>query len=68
MKVNTFKDELAQMSEVEVGEKLEHVRRDLFSLKLNLSTTHIKDYSLFKKLRKDIARMLTSLRQRQYKG
>lgn len=68
MKVNTFKDELTHMSEIDLKEKLENLRREFFSLKLNASTTHVKDYSLFKKLRKDIARGLTVLRQKQQKG
>ncbi len=68
MKVVKFKDELAQMSKADLHEKLENTQRELFSLKLNASTAHIKDYSLFKKLRKDIARMATILRQKQQKG
>lgn len=68
MKIDTFKDELTHMGEVELKEKLENLRREIFSLKLNASTTHVKDYSLFKKLRKDIARGLTALRQKQQKG
>ncbi len=67
MKVNAFKNELAHMSEVDLKEKLENLRRDSFSLKLNASTAHVKDYSLFKKLRKDIARGLTVMRQRKQK-
>lgn len=44
-------------------EKIENMRRELFSLKLNSLTTHIKDYSQFKKLRRDIARATTILRE-----
>ena len=65
MKVDTFKKEIAQLNEQELREKLETTRRDLFSLKLNATTAHIKDYSLFKKLRKDVARMLTHLHQKR---
>ncbi len=68
MKVDKFKDELAHMSEAELHGKLEGMQRELFSLRLNASTAHIKDYSLFKKLRKDIARMSTVLRQKCQKG
>ncbi len=64
MKVDKFKQELEQMSDAEVQGKLENVRRELFSLRLNASTAHIKDYSLFKKLRKDVARILTFLRKK----
>ncbi len=61
MKVDKFKQELEQMSDAELQGKLENVRRELFSLRLNASTAHIKDYSLFKKLRRDVARILTFL-------
>lgn len=62
MKVDKFKQELTQMSDADLHERLDGIRRELFSLKLNISTTHNKDYSLFKKLRKDTARILTFIR------
>jgi ribosomal protein L29 len=68
MKTTVLKQEFAQMSTQELVEKLEAMRRELFSLRLNVSVAHIKDYSLFKKLRKDIARALTFLHQKQQKG
>ena len=68
MKVDKFKDELVHMSEAELRGKLDGMQRELFSLRLNASTAHVKDYSLFKKLRKDIARMSTILRQKHQKG
>lgn len=67
MKTNISKNEFVQMNEVELKEKIETTRRELFSLKLNASTAHVKDYSLFKKLRKSIACGLTILRQKQQK-
>lgn len=67
MKVNKIKEELSHMTEAELKAKLEITRRELFSLRLNASTAHIKDYSSFKKMRKDIARGLTVLRQKQQK-
>ncbi|MEX0849511.1 MAG: 50S ribosomal protein L29 [Candidatus Dependentiae bacterium] len=68
MKVDKFKQELEHMGAVELQDKLEGIRRELFSLRLNASTAHIKDYSLFKKLRRDVARILTFLRNKQQKG
>jgi ribosomal protein L29 len=59
MKVDKLKKELTQMSESDLVELLDALRRERFSLSLNISTTHNKDYSLFKKLRKDIARVQT---------
>lgn len=68
MKTSVLKQEFAQMSTQELVEKLDAMRRELFSLRLNVSVAHVKDYSLFKKLRKDIARALTFLHQKQQKG
>ena len=68
MKVNTFKQELAELNPAELQERLMQLRRQLFSLKLNATTAHIKDYSLFKKLRRDIARVATRLQHAQKEG
>lgn len=59
MKLKTFKEELKQLGLEELKVKADSLRRDWFGLKLRASTEHIKDYSIFKKLRKDIARALT---------
>lgn len=57
-------EELKGMSESELREKVDGFRRELFGLRLNASTSHIKDCSQFKKLRKNIARGLTLLSQK----
>lgn len=67
MKINDFKKELASLNNVELQERLDTLRRDLFSLKLNSSTAHIKDYSQFKKLKNNIARVLTHMHAKQAK-
>lgn len=59
MKLKTFKEELKQLSLEELKVKIDSLRRDLFGLKLSASTAHIKDYSIFEKLRKNIAYALT---------
>lgn len=46
-------------------ERADTLRRDLFSLRLSSKTSHVKDISQFKKLRKDIARALTVLQQKR---
>lgn len=63
MKVNTFKQELKKKNISQLQEKLDVLRRDLFSLQLSAQTAHVKDHAKFKKLRKDIARVLTFIRQ-----
>jgi ribosomal protein L29 len=61
MKISKFKDELKQMELKDLILKLDAIRRERFSLRLNSSTSHVKDYSQFKKSRKNIARVLTEL-------
>lgn len=59
-------DELKKLKEMNLGElvvQLASLRRDLFNLRLNATTAHVKDYSQFDKLRKNIARMQTVIRQ-----
>lgn len=63
-KINEKKD-LKTSSLEELHEKLDNARRMRFSLELNSATAHIKDYSQFKQMRKNIARILTELRQRE---
>ena len=45
-------------------EAVDNLRLELFTLRLRMRTAHIKDYSQFKKLRKDIARALTIVHQK----
>lgn len=40
------------------------LKREFFNLRLNGSVGQVKDYSQFKKVRKDIARALTFLRRK----
>jgi ribosomal protein L29 len=63
--MNKQKNELKNMNEQELVQHIENSRAQLFSLNLNSATTHIKDYSQYKKLRKSIARALTYLRQKR---
>lgn len=56
--------EIKQLTGAQLFEKIDDARRALFALRLNASTTAIKDYSQFRKLRLSIARMETELSQR----
>lgn len=49
----------------ELDQKIDELRRNLFSLKLNATTSHVKNVSQFKKLRRDIARGLTVLTEQR---
>ena len=66
MKVTKFKDELKQLDAAELKVKLDAVRRELFNIQLNATTAHVKDYSQFKKLKKDVARVLTFACQKEH--
>ncbi len=67
MKISKFKEELKQLEIKDLIFKLDALRREHFTLRLNSSTSHVKDYSQFKKSRKNIARALTALRQKGVK-
>lgn len=67
MKVSKFNTEIKDLGIKELIIKLDALRREHFSLKLNASTAHVKDYSQFAKGRKNIARVLTQLRQKGVK-
>lgn len=61
MKVTKFNSELENLDLNELFQKRDQLKREHFSLRLNAMTAHVKDYSQFKKLRKDIARIMTQI-------
>ena len=61
------KSQLAALQPHQLHEKLDEVRRELFSIRLNAATAHNKDYSQFKKKRKIIAQLLTYIAQKDKK-
>lgn len=66
MKIVEEREDLKGMGADELVAKIDSFRKELFSLRLNASTAHVKDYSQFSKLRKSIARALTYLRSKQH--
>lgn len=62
MKQKQEMQKLSKLDGAEVAKHLAVARDELFTLRLNASTAHVKDYSRFKTLRKRVARMLTVLR------
>lgn len=65
MKKTKMRGELRSMSEGELKTKLQSLRRERLNLVINAATAHVKDCSQFKKLRKNIAQVLTYLSQAQ---
>jgi len=64
MKVQKTREELKNSDAATLNAKLNDMRRDLFSLRLNAAAAHVKDYSQYKKLRRNVARILTYLRMK----
>jgi large subunit ribosomal protein L29 len=62
--MNKEKQELKSLDTNGLLARVEEYKRALFSLRLNATTAHVKDYSQFKKMRKSLARALTYLRQK----
>ena len=65
MKQMGFIQRIQQLSVEDLQQKLDSTRQDLFGLRLNAATSPVKDYSQYKKLRKQAARLLTSIRLRK---
>lgn len=59
------KAELKKMDVKKLQEQITAMRKELFELRLSAASTHIKDNSQFKKLRTNIARALTYVRQKE---
>jgi len=64
MKETKLKDELRKATSEKLAELLNELRKELFTLRVNSSTAHVKDYSQFQKLRRGIARVLTEMHMR----
>lgn len=65
MKQMGFMQRAQQLSVEELQQKLDSTRKDLFGLRINAVTTPVKDYSQYKKLRKQTARLLTALQAKK---
>jgi len=58
-------EEIRELPDNEVEDRIAQAREELFRLRFRSATQQIEDPSLIRKLRRDIARMMTILRQRQ---
>jgi len=57
--------ELVQKSEAELQELLKNKKMELFETRMKLKTMQLQDTSLISKIRKDIARIKTAMRQKR---
>lgn len=58
---NKVIEELRGLKPQEIKTKIEEWRRELFGLRLNVRTSHVKNYAQFSILKRNIARGLTLL-------
>ena len=58
-------EEIRALPDTEIEERIAQAREELFRLRFRSATQQIEDPSLIRKLRRDIARMKTILRERQ---
>jgi len=65
MKQMGFMQRVQQLSVEDLQKKLDSTRQDLFGLRLNAATSQVKDYSQYKKLRKQAARFLTAIQAKK---
>jgi ribosomal protein L29 len=59
-----FTQKIQQLSVEDLQKKLNSTRQDLFGLRINSASTQVKDYSQYKKLRKQAARILTVIQSK----
>ena len=58
-------EDIRQLSDEELGTELERLRRHLFDLRAQKVTEKLEDPSILTKTKRDIARILTVVRQRE---
>ncbi len=58
--------ELAEMGVPELEGRLEEARREVFNLRFQLATGQLDNSSRLREARKDVARLLTVLREREF--
>ena len=68
MKQMSFTQKIQQLSVEDLQKKLDSTRQDLFGLRINSASTQVKDYSQYKKLRKQAARILTAMQSKAAKS
>lgn len=58
-------EEISNMSNAELRRSLEESRQELFNLRFQIATRKIKNHKRIPIVKKDIARMMTALRERE---
>jgi large subunit ribosomal protein L29 len=63
--VNVKAADIHELSTEKISSRIEDTREEYFKLRFQFATGQLTDYSRFKMVRRDIARMETILRQRE---
>jgi large subunit ribosomal protein L29 len=58
-------EETRELSDVELRRRLEESKQELFNLRFQIATRKIKNHQRITAVKKDIARMMTLLRERE---
>lgn len=61
-------EEIRDLTDAEIGEQIVQAKEELFRLRFRSATQELENPSLINKLRRDIARMKTVLRERELKN
>ncbi len=64
MKLKPF--EIRNLSDDEIKQKMEETHKELFNLRFQFVIGQVKDTSIIRKLKKNIARLNTILNERQF--
>jgi large subunit ribosomal protein L29 len=57
--------EVREMNDAEIRSKLDGFRQELFNLRFQLATRKLKNHQRMKAVRRDLARLLTVVRERE---
>jgi large subunit ribosomal protein L29 len=60
-------DDLREKADIELREMLEEARKELFQRQFRSGQDEVEERGKFKKLRRDMAKLLTILRERELK-
>jgi large subunit ribosomal protein L29 len=57
--------EIRNMGTADIQKQLEDAREEYFNLRFQRASGQLEDYNQFKRVRRDVARLLTILRERE---
>lgn len=57
--------EIREMGTSEIQKQLENVREEYFNLRFRRASGQLEDYAQLRRVRRDVARLLTILRERE---